>query len=415
MSRARSSAVLGGASLVAGVLAYVLFAMLTRHLGAVDAAPVSVLWTWWGLSAAAISFPVQHWIAHSVANHGGFGTVRRTLPPLVGTTLAVSAVVGTLSWLLREPLFQRDGAAFPVLVAALTCGSFLMGLLRGVLTARRRFGLLAASLVGEHVVRVLPCAVLAVLGVDDPAAYGLVIVVGSFAVLVWPPLLRLPSTGDREARASMGSLGSAAGGQLMAQLVLTSGPIVLAVQGGHPAQVTALFATLAVFRAPFILAQGVVAPLTGHWTRLAAEGRHRELRRAGLVLLAGAVPGGLAGGAAGAWLGEPVVQLVFGAEVEVSREVAALVAAGSTVAVANIGAMVLALTLGRAPLALWAWAAAALTAMVVVLAGGVPATRTAAAFAVAELVAFGVLAVGLWRASLRPARSTPAAHGSTGC
>jgi O-antigen/teichoic acid export membrane protein len=395
------------ASLLAGVLAYVLFAILTRHLGPVEAAPVSVLWTWWGLSSAAISFPLQHWIAHTVADHNGFGTVRRAVLPLAATTLLATAVVGGVAWQLRDPLFHRDGWSFPALVAALTCGAFVMGLLRGLLTARRQFGLLAASLVGEHVIRVVPCAVLAALGVDDPAAYGLVIVAGSFAILLWPPLLRLPRTGDLEHRASMRALSSAAAGQLMAQIVLTSGPIVLAVQGGRPAQVTALFATLAVFRAPFLLTQGMVAPLTGRWTQLAAAGRHRELGRARLVLVVGALPGAGQGAAFGALLGEPVVQLVFGPGVEVGRPVAALVAAGSTVAVANIGAMVLAIALGRAHLAVWAWLAAGLTALVIVVgAGEAPATRTATAFAVAELVAFGVLAVGLWRSSIRAARST---------
>ena len=41
----RASAALALGSIVSGLLAYVLFALITRGLGAEDAAPVTVLWT----------------------------------------------------------------------------------------------------------------------------------------------------------------------------------------------------------------------------------------------------------------------------------------------------------------------------------------------------------------------------------
>ena len=51
----RAPAVLAAGSVVSGLLAYVLFALVTRGLGAEVAAPVSVLWTQWTFAAAAVT------------------------------------------------------------------------------------------------------------------------------------------------------------------------------------------------------------------------------------------------------------------------------------------------------------------------------------------------------------------------
>jgi len=409
-SRRRTTGTLAGASLLAGLLAYVLFAVVTRELGAEVSAPVSVLWTYWSLTAAAISFPLQHWIAQSVVHQDGFAAVRRTLPVVVGLTIAATGAAWLLSWAAREPLFGTDRDTFPALVAGLTAGAFLMGVLRGVLTATHRFSALAGSLVGEHVVRVVPVIVLASQDVRDPAAYGTVLALGSFVGLLWPPALRMPRAGGGRPSSSLRTLSSAAGAQLLAQLVLTSGPIVLALQGGAPAAVTALFLALAVFRAPFILAQGVVAPLTGRWTQLVVDRRAEALSRVRLGVLGTAVLGAASAAAVGAWLGPPVIRLVFGSGVEVLPAVAALVAAGSMLAVANVGTMILAIAMDRAPVALLGWTLGAFVALMVVsLAGGSPEIRTSAAFALAEAVAFATMFLGLRTpaGTVSAGRSTP--------
>lgn len=403
--RRRTTGALAGASLVAGLLAYVLFAIVTRELGAEASAPVSVLWTYWSLTAAAVSFPVQHWIAQSVAQHGGFAVVRRSVPLLVGLTAAGAGLVWLASWAARDPLFNTAGGVFPALAAALTVGAFLMGVLRGVLTARKQFQALAVTLVGEHVVRVVPVIVLALADVRDPAAYGAALVLGSFVGLLWPPALMIPRTGSQHAPSSLRTLSSSAVAQLLAQLVLTSGPIVLAVQGGAPAEVTALFVALAVFRAPFILAQGVVAPLTGRWTVLVVESRTSALTRVRLGLLFTAVAGAASAAAVGAWLGPPVISLVFGSGVDTRPEVAALVAAGSMLAVANVGAMILSIAMDRGPVSLLAWVLGAVVALVVILLDGPPEIRTPAAFLIAEAAAFAVMFLGLRGPGLRGERS----------
>ncbi len=64
-------------------------------------------------------------------------------------------------------------------------------------------------------------------------------------------------------------------GQLLGQVVLTGGPVLLAAAGGAPAEVTALFAGLALFRAPYTLALGLVSQLTERLTGAGGPGPAR--------------------------------------------------------------------------------------------------------------------------------------------
>ncbi len=72
----------------------------------------------------------------------------------------------------------------------------------------------------------------------------------------------------RRAAAPLRFLSGASSGQLLAQATLTGGPVLVAVIGGAPSAVTALFAGLALFRAPYTIALGLVSPLTGRLTVL---------------------------------------------------------------------------------------------------------------------------------------------------
>ncbi len=65
-TRGRNSAALALGSAASGLLAYVVFVLITRGLGADAAAPVSVLWTHWAVAGAGFTFPLQHWITRSV-------------------------------------------------------------------------------------------------------------------------------------------------------------------------------------------------------------------------------------------------------------------------------------------------------------------------------------------------------------
>ena len=331
----RSFSALGVGSALNGLLAYVFFVLVTRALGAEAAAPVSILWVWWSFAAAALTFPLQHWVARSVTVHAGEGPVRRALPGVASLVLLVAAAGTLLSWVFRDLLFGTDGVAFPLLIAGTTVASGAIGIIRGVLTARRQFASVGISLTAENGLRCVIAAVLAGTGVDDPRWYGVALLLGYLsAAVLFPAALRLRADGHGEPESPLAFLGGAAAGQVVAQAVLTGGPVVLAAAGGAPVEVTALFAALAVFRAPYTLALGLVAPLTARLTELVVGDRRAELRRFRLGVL-GVTAATLAVGVPlAALVGPWLLDVVF--TVRPGSLETALVCAGTVPAVANL-------------------------------------------------------------------------------
>lgn len=390
MSR-RAPLLLAAGSVLSGVLAYLLFALVTRGLGASAAAPVSVLWTVWALAGAAFTFPLQHWVARCLTA-GREGDVRSSAGR-VGAVVAAAAVAsGALAWVFRDRLFHRDDAWFPVLVVLVVLGSAAVGVLRGALAGRGRMAAVAVSLVAENALRCVLVAVLLVAQVHDPVAHGLCLVAGALVAL-WPGVWRFGGAGSGSG--SLAFLGGAATGQLLAQGVLTGGAVVLALLGGTPAEVTAMFATLALFRAPYMVMLGTLPQVTHQVTGLVVAGDRRTLRAlARRLALLGAVTVAL-GAAIGATLGPLLVRTVFGATVTVGTGVAGVIAAGCAVALVNVVLMVGALALDRPGRVAGAWGLAVVAGAAVLLSSTalVPVERVAAAFLVAEVAATVLLGV----------------------
>ncbi|MEP6667377.1 MAG: hypothetical protein ABJA81_13090, partial [Nocardioidaceae bacterium] len=184
----------------------------------------------------------------------------------------------------------------------------------------------------------------------------------------------------------------------------TGGPVALALSGGSPAQVTALFAGLALFRAPYTLAIGLVSPLTGKLTSLVVRERHAALRRVRLATLAVTGVAVVLGGLVGATVGPYLLRLVFGEEVRLDRFFSLLVAVGSTLALANLVVTVTIMAQSRSGVVARAWVIGSLGGtLVFALASHDPLERTCWAFVAAEAVAFGVLAVEDIRGAVKPA------------
>ena len=405
MSRRRASLQLAAGSVVSGVLAYVLFALVTRGLGADAAAPVSVLWTVWALAGAAFTFPLQHWITRCLTAGRG-GDVRSSAGRVGAVVATASLAAGCLAWAFRERLFHRDDAWFPALVVLVVLGSAAVGVLRGGLAGRGRMTAVAWSLVAENALRCVLVALLLLAQVHDPVAHGLCLVAGSLIAL-WPPAWRFSGAGERGA-GSLSFLGGAATGQLLAQGVLTGGAVVLALLGGSPAEVTAMFATLALFRAPYMVVLGTLPQVTHHVTGLVVAGDlpalrslARRLAVLGVVVVAlGATIGGTAGPA--------LVRAVFGDTVDIGHDDAALIAGGCALALVNVVLMVGALALDRPGRVAAAWGLAVVPGAAVLLSTTrlPPLEAVAFAFLASEAAATVLLAVVA--SSVLSARRTPA-------
>ena len=128
---------------------------------------------------------------------------------------------------------------------------------------------LALTMVADNGLRCASAIVLSIAGVDDSLAYGTCLAGAAVVGLCWPQSFRFVRDDDEASTESaLRFIGGAAGGQLIGQAVLTGGPVALALAGGAPAEVTALFAALALFRAPYTMAIGLVSALTGRLTTL---------------------------------------------------------------------------------------------------------------------------------------------------
>lgn len=393
--RSRNAAALAAGSAANGLLAYVVFALTTRTLGPDQAAPVSVLWSYWSFASAAFTFPVQHWIARTVEAHGD-GAVRRALPRLSAVVMGASLVLGAAAWLAREPLFHRGDAWFPVMVLLVTLGSTLTGAVRGGLSARGRFGAVALNLAAENALRCAAVTVLVLADVRSVVAYGLCLVLGHLVGVLWPSALRFRATqGSTGGSRPLAFLAGAGLAQVINQSVLTGGPVVLALAGGSAGDVTALFAALALFRAPYLLGLGLVSQLTTQVTRLATSGDTATLRRLRELLTGVTVAAVAVAGAVAAWIGPDLLRLVFGGGLEISHGTAALVAMGCTAAVANLVLTVTAMAQDRAPAVARAWVLASLAAAAgfVALHRVDPLDRTVWCFLGAEVAAFAALLV----------------------
>jgi O-antigen/teichoic acid export membrane protein len=228
-----------------------------------------------------------------------------------------------------------------------------------------------------------------VAGIDDPVAYGLSLVAGYLAIGFWPSTFRIGGTGRDDPESPLGFVTGAAVGQLLGQVVLTGGPVLLAAAGGAPAEVTALFAGLALFRAPYTLALGLVSQLTERLTLLVVHGRREALRRFRVGVVVTTLGAAALGAVVGAWAGPPLMELIFGDGVRLPGVLTLLIAVGTVFALANLVLTVTALARGRTAALVRGWLVAVIPgALTFWLLPMSALDRTTWTFAVVESAAF---------------------------
>jgi O-antigen/teichoic acid export membrane protein len=387
----RDSIILAVGAGVSGLAAYAYIVIGTRSFGD-DFAPVSALWTFWFMSAAIFTFPVMHWVIRTMAADGSEGRVRNAIPLILLAAIAVSALFGGVSWFTRERLFHHDGLVFPLLTASIPFGSVAMGLTRGSLAGRGRFIATAAAIAGENLIRVVVAALVAAAG-GGIEVFGLGILLGFLIALGWPSSMvfrgELPATRDMPPLAFVGTV---AGGTLLAQIVLAGGPVLLAGQGGTEAEINAVFSSLAIFRAPYMVATGVATYITGALTRLVMSERHDQLRRLRWGTMLACAAGIPAAGAFGWYAGPGFLRLVFGPDIRMSGDMVAVVAAGSLVALAGLFYTLLLVAGTRVAVVPTAWGAAFAVWIVWCLVGpGNVLVRAVWGFFAAEVVSLVIM------------------------
>jgi O-antigen/teichoic acid export membrane protein len=408
----KESGALATGTVAGGLLAYAFFALTIRTLGATDAAPVSVLWTYWTMTAAILTFPLQHWTIR-LLTRGDEGTLARSHRRLWVGTAVVSAFSGLLAYVARDVLFHDRTVAYPIMAAGVTAEAALSGLVRGALSGRGRFTATGVSMAAENLVRVALGVAAAIAG-GGAIAFGLVLVAGPLSGCFWLSSLRFDhrSSGTGSIASPLALATGLATGSLIAQIVLMGGPVALAALGGAPGQVTALFVTLAVWRAPYLVALGVAPRLTPALTRMTVAGDEQRLLRVRRWILL-AVLGASAGAfLAGATIVGPVLRVVFGTEVVLDWQTVALIGVGTAAAVGNLALLLLMLALGSSRPVNRAWLIAVVVVAAILVAVPVdPLNRVVTAFVAAQLTAFALLLASPLRGQQAPA--TPEAADAT--
>ena len=387
---ARDAAGLSVGAALSGIAAYAYAAIGSRSLGAAAFAPVSVLWTAWAVTGAALAFPVQHWVIRRLHADGNDAGVRRALPGLGGALLAGSAVLTLAGWVAREDLFRTRETFFPLALGVIPLGAALMGLLRGRLAAEGRFAATSAAFAGENLIRVALAGVAAAAG-WGPQAFAAILLAGFGIAVLWPGALRLGG-GRGSPERQLGFLGGIAGASSLAQLVLTGAPVALALGGGRASDITSVFAALALFRAPYVIATGVAPRLTGTLTRSVVADDRGRMRSIQFATVAGTLGVAAVASAAAVSVAPPLLRALFGPEIALSRSALLAIAAGSGIALGTLVQGLVLISRARWPQMLGAWTAALAVGLAWFTAGpGDVAVRAGTAFLVAETVAFAIM------------------------
>lgn len=362
---ARASVHLAAASAVNGVGAFIFAALATRHYGADASAPLAQLWSIWLVTAAVLTFPVQHWVIRCSTGLGLGPTLRRgTLLMVLG---AVALYVPTL--VLGEEIFGTTASTYPLVTTGLAAGGVVTGVARGILVARGATNRAAALIAGENVVRVVAGAAVILLG-WSAEAYAVAMLTGTLLAFAVPTIYRRSDEHVESFGRTVGPHGLANG---ISQVVLTAGPLLVQALGAPDAEVTAMFATLAVARAPYLLMLGLGLQVTYAVVNQRVHAGAFALRIVTFGILVAA-----AAWAVGWAAGPAAISLLFGDDAHLDRASTALIAVtGILASVALIqGLLAVAAGKGRALLSIWVMATA-IGVSIIVSIGAQPALRVA--------------------------------------
>lgn len=379
----RESLWLAGGSLVNGLAAFLFISLGTHTYGAAGFAPASVVWSIWSVAAAVLTFPMQHWTIRQVRRGEPLEVVHATYARLGAWALVVGVVVAVASGLLGERLLRTSALAGPLTVAVLIGAAVPIGYVGGRLVAAGRHARASVLIGGDNVVRLVVASVFTLIGVSS-SWFVAALAFGPVVLLIWPAVV-VPST--RVEADGVRDVVELSGANSLAQLALAGGPIVVAALGAPDRTVSALFATLALARAPYLVLLGASLRLTSVWSRPTSKAPARG--QVGGLTAAAACVAGLVGAAVGPW----VVALLFGRDTVLSGVATGWIAAGATLA---LGTLVLTSNLtatGRTRQLVRAWLIAIGVGALGLLVPGNAITRTITWFVVTEGVAVAVLSV----------------------
>jgi O-antigen/teichoic acid export membrane protein len=386
-------------TLVAALAAYGFQVIVARTLGSTDFAPIAVLWTIQFLAFTTLFVPMEQLTIRRL-NADIPDAAPWRLFALVIVAAAALAVAVTATALDR---LLEGNPAYLVVVAALIVGYGGFALGRGFLAGTRRYREYGLTTLAESVFRLALAVLLLALGVGT-VGLAWTLVSGALVVYVFRPFRTDPGRIGDAGRGTAAALAAFVGATSASQTIVAAGPLVVGLLGGSRAEVSILFETFLLFRAPLTVAYSLIARVLPPFTTFVESGRREVLRRWALRLAALGGAAGVAGYAAGAIVGPTAVAVLLGEEFRPPTGLAAFAGAGVGIATVALFTQQLLIALRATTLLAAAWISGlAAAAASVVLVGGTPMMRVGLGFLVGEAAAFALIVVLTLR-RLREAR-----------
>ena len=310
---------------VLGLTAYGFLVIAARALGPEAYAPLSALWATVLLVGPGCFIPIEQELARSLAARhaagvGGRPVIKRAATLGGGFLVVLTVVCAVAGIALLDRLF--DGQCLMVVGLLLSLvGYYAEHLARGVLAGYGRFRPYGLALAAEGTVRMVGCAVLAVLGVATAGPYG--VIMGAAPLIATAVALRgqhdlAPPGPEADRRELTVALGWLLAGSVLAQGLANAGPVAVKLLADDSERAVAgrFLAALIVARVPLFLFTAVLAPALPRLARMAAAG-DRPGFDAGLRRLLALVTALSVVGILGALVAGPtIVRTLFGADFE---------------------------------------------------------------------------------------------------
>ena len=359
--------------IVAGLASYLFLKVGKEALGSDEALqPITSLWVATFALAPGVFLPVEQELARALAHRravglGGKPVLRKVI--VLGVILAVVVSLGivAVSPALASAFFNDDWVLVVALLIAFV--SYTPShIARGIASGHGRFRAYAIVMASDGVVRIVFCALLAVVGVTAVGPYGLAIAFAPLPGVAWVYFRKQLRTDDgppAEWGEVTQNLGWLLVGSVFAAGLVNAGPLAATVlaDANEKGLVTQFTYGVLLARIPLFLFQAVQAALLPRLSQLAARNEIVEFRE-GLVRLLKMVLVVATVGTVGAYvIGPVVIEKFYGSQLS-----------GNTLAVLAFSSAIymLALALAQAVIALrghklvaLGWATAGITFLLV--------------------------------------------------
>jgi O-antigen/teichoic acid export membrane protein len=335
----RGTTSIAAALVVLGAAGYAFLTITARMVSTADYAALAALYLLMAVVGgglfSSLDLEISRLVSRGAAQGQPTGTAVRQLRLIaVGLLAGVLALLALFSGPLVHRVFNDDYWLLMGLAAA-CCGFAMISLPRGTFAGRGHLPAYAATIAGEGTARLLPCLVLALIGVHLAGAYGLALGLGPLAAAVaCVPWLRLGPRGTHVPwPALLRAVAWLAASALLSLGMANLGPVVVkALLLSDPARAGVFAFAFVLARVPQFLFNSAQTALLPALSRAAATGDHVRLRQGVRQASYVVAALGVAGVAGTVVVGGFVLRLIFADSHGVGAAELALLALGSAFA-----------------------------------------------------------------------------------